>query len=696
MPSVPLSPQGVGVMANALRMLSAETVERAGSGHPGMPLGMADVMTVLYTGYLKFEATCPDWADRDRLILSAGHGSALLYALLYLNGYPGMELDELKRFRRLGSLTPGHPEYRPTSGVEATTGPLGQGLANAVGMAIAERILNARFGDELVDHRTYAVVSDGDLMEGVASEAIALAGHLRLRRLVVLWDDNRITIDGDTWLARSEDVLAHLRASQWEVRQANGHDLESISQALSGIYDCEGPLFIACRTTIGFGAASKAGSASAHGAPLGAAEMAELRKNLGWKPESFATPDYLLGRWRKNGQRGKAQRLQWEQRLQECELSCEFNRTFQGCLPQQWNASLNEYKHQVLVAGAAGANISTRRASQMSLERLTRELPELVGGSADLGRSTLAHSSASKPLRPADYQGNYIHYGVREFAMAGIMSGLALHKGIIPYGGTFLAFSDYMRGAIRLAAMMGLRVIFVLTHDSIALGEDGPTHQPVEHLASLRAIPNLRVFRPADAAETAECWELAVSRDDGPSVLVLSRQQVAVVRVASFGADQREANLCARGAYVLRGAKGRQVTLIATGSEVAIACRARELLAQINIQAAVVSMPCWEYFKQQPPDYQLEVLRPDLPRVAVEAASPLGWSDWVGENGLVIAIDGFGASAQGDELLAHFGFTPQIIADKVRAHLTRVVPDQRPGDSHNRQSKEGAIGDSSL
>jgi transketolase len=642
-------------MANAIRALAMDAVEQATCGHPGMPMGMADVATVLWSRFLKFDPTRPQWPDRDRFVLSAGHGSMLLYALLHLTGYPGMTIEELKRFRQLGSRTPGHPEYGHAPGIETTTGPLGQGLANAVGMALAERLLNARFGDALVDHFTYVIAGDGCLMEGISEEAISLAGHLRLRKLIVLWDDNSVSIDGSTALSTSEDQVARFRAAGWSATAIDGHDHAAVAMAIAVARQSERPSLIACRTIIGFGAPTKAGTAAAHGAALGAAEIAGARLRLGWPEPPFVIPEDVACWWSAVGARGGAAARAWQERLDAAApaLRDEFERRVGGALPPGFDAAIAGIRAKF---AAEPPKTATRQSSGMVLDALAPAMPELIGGSADLTGSNNTKAKSQKAVTAGDFSGSYIHYGVREHAMAAAMNGIAVHGGIIPYGGTFLVFADYCRPAIRLAALMGIRVIYVMTHDSIGLGEDGPTHQPVEQLASLRAIPNLQVFRPADAMETAECWELALRTRRGPSVLALTRQSVPPLRRG--GAE----NLSARGAYVLAEAAGaRAVTLLATGSEVAPAMAARENLAAGGVQAAVVSMPCWTLFDGQERDYRAAVLGM-APRLAIEAASPFGWERYVGTEGAVIGMTRFGASAPAEDLFRHFEFTAERIA----------------------------------
>jgi len=650
-------------MANAIRALAMDAVQRANSGHPGMPMGMADVATVLFTRFLKYDPKRPNWPDRDRFVLSAGHGSMLLYGLLYLTGYPDMTLDQLRNFRQLGSRTPGHPEYGHAPGIETTTGPLGQGLANAVGMALAERLLNARFGDDIVDHYTYALASDGCLMEGISHEAISLAGHLRLNKLIVLFDDNGISIDGPTSLTVSDDQLKRFAASGWAVQAVDGHDPEAVTGVIAAARDSDRPSLIACRTVIGFGAPIKAGSAKTHGAPLGEEEVAGARDKLGWPYPPFEIPQSILSAWRTAGARGAAVADAWERRLGACGAQdrAEFERGQRSDLPEGLGPVFAAFK-QAIIKDAP--NVATRVSSQKVLDAIAPLMPELTGGSADLTGSNNTKAKAQEPVRPGNFAGRYIYYGVREHAMAAAMNGLALHRGLIPYGGTFLVFTDYCRPAIRLSALMEQRVIYVMTHDSIGLGEDGPTHQPVEHLAALRAIPNLYVFRPADTIETAECWELALGLRNRPSVLALTRQGLPALRA------ECSENLSALGGYILAPAEARrQVTLLATGSEVAIAVAARKLLLDKGIHAAVVSMPCWELFDQQPAHYREEVLDPTSLRIGVEAAVGLGWDRWIGADGGFVGMIGFGASAPAETLYEHCEITPQAVVAAVKARL---------------------------
>lgn len=650
-------------MANAIRALSMDAVERANSGHPGMPMGMADVATVLFSEHLKFDPLHPNWPDRDRFILSAGHGSMLIYSLLYLTGYPDMTLEDIKNFRQFGAKTAGHPEFGHASGIETTTGPLGQGIANAVGMALAERLMQARFGDDLVNHKIYVIVGDGCLMEGISQEAISLAGHLKLNKLIVLWDDNKICIDGPTSLTISEDTIERFEASGWNVQAVDGHDSAAISKAITLAKTSDKPSFIACRTTIAFGAPTKAGTSSSHGSPLGKDEIAGARKNLGIEYGEFEIPEAILSAWREVGKFAQQSFADWTKRLDDVDSSSrsEFERLQSRELPKNWVAEFDKFKKSL---AETKPNEATRKSSENVLQVLTSFIPELIGGSADLTGSNNTKTKVTAPIQADDFAGRYIYYGVREHAMAAIMNGIALHGEFIPYGGTFLVFTDYCRGAIRLSALMEQRVIYVMTHDSIGLGEDGPTHQPVEHLASLRAIPNLYVFRPADATETAECWALALSLN-APSILSLSRQNLPAVR-SEYTAD----NLCAKGGYILSAAKGNAtVTIIATGSEIEIALAAQKQLAEKNVSAKVVSIPCWELFDQQPKAYREEVLGKDTIKVAIEAALGFGWERYIGTDGIFIGMKGFGASAPAKDLYKHFGITADAV---VKAVMERV------------------------
>lgn len=641
-------------MANAIRALSMDAVQAANSGHPGMPMGMADVATVLFSRFLKFDPKAPQWADRDRFVLSAGHGSMLVYSLLYLTGYESPTIEDIANFRKLGSPCAGHPENFLIDGVECTTGPLGQGLAMAVGMALAERHLNAQFGDDLVDHKTWVIAGDGCLMEGVNHEAIGLAGHLKLNRLIVLWDDNRITIDGDTDLSTSEDVPARFRSAGWNVVSCDGHDFADIEQALAAAGSSDKPTLVACRTIIGKGAPNKQGSHSVHGSPLGGDEIAAAREALGWSAPPFAVPEDILSAWRALGAKGHEARGEWEKRLSASKKGAEFSRRMAGDLPEGSEAA--EAFRAML---GESQKVATRKASEIALGVLTPLIPEMVGGSADLTGSNNTKTPATEPLTPDNYGGRYVYYGIREFGMAAAMNGMALHGGVIPYGGTFLIFSDYCRNAIRLSALQQARVVYVLTHDSIGLGEDGPTHQPIEQVMSLRMIPNLNVFRPCDIIETAECWNLALQDKSRPSVLALSRQNLPQLR-------QEGDMLSAKGAYRIKSANAdRKVVLVATGSEVQLAVQVAEALEAKGIGSDVVSMPSWEKFAEQSDEYRDDILPSDTLKVSIEAGATLGWERHVGSDGLTIGIDRFGASAPAEDLFRHFGFSAEAIVPKI-------------------------------
>jgi transketolase len=643
-------------MANAIRALAMDAVQAANSGHPGMPMGMADVATVLFSDALKFDASAPTWANRDRFVLSAGHGSMLLYAILYLTGYPGMTIEEIKNFRQLGSKTAGHPEYGHAPGIETTTGPLGQGIANAVGMAISERLLAARVGD-LIDYHTYVIAGDGCLMEGISQEAISLAGHLKLGKLIVLWDDNSISIDGATSLSVSDNEMKRFEASGWNTARVDGHDTAAVAAAIATAKgDSSKPWLIACKTIIGFGAPTKAGKASAHGEALGLEEIKGARENLDWPYQPFDIPDNILSAWRAFANRGAKIHGEWKKRVAGASAEVK---TLIGVrdISAAITAAISEAKDGF---AAETTKRATRVWSQMTIERLVPALPELIGGSADLTGSNGTKTKHHVSITPDNFAGNYIHYGVREHGMAAAMNGIALSGSFIPYGGTFLVFTDYCRPSIRLSALMGQRVIYVMTHDSIGLGEDGPTHQPVEHLSALRAMPNLNVFRPADGIETAECWELALQAKTTPSILALSRQAVPNLRTNS--AD----NLSAKGAYVLKAAEDkRDVTLLATGTEVGLAVEAAAALAKDGIHAAVVSMPSFELFRAQSQDYQHEVLG-YAPRVAVEAGVAQSWHEWLRKSDRFVGMSGFGASAPAPKLYELFGITSAHVADEAR------------------------------
>jgi len=655
-------PAPLQMMANAIRALSMDAVHKAKSGHQGMPMGMADVATVLFTKFLKYDAARPDWHDRDRFVLSAGHGSMLLYSLLHLTGVKAVTMEQIKNFRQLGSNTPGHPEYGHTPGVETTTGPLGQGLATAVGMAMAERHVAARFGGDLVDHRTWVVAGDGCLMEGVSHEAISLAGRFKLAKLTVLFDDNNTTIDGEATIAETGDQLARFRAAGWAVKAVDGHDFAKIAAAMRWATRQDRPTLIACKTRISKGAGPKEGDPHSHGYTLFDPEIAASRMAMGWSHEPFTVPDEALKPWRAAGRKGAKVRKAWEARLAASPQKAEFDRAMAGELPQGAFAALDAH---IAKAEAEKPAAATRQHSGAALAELIPAVPEMVGGSADLTGSNNTIVKGMGAFDLPDYAGRYVHYGVREFGMAAAMNGMALHGGVIPYSGTFLVFSDYSRPAIRLGALMGTRVIHVMTHDSIGVGEDGPTHQPVEHVASLRAIPNLNVFRPADAVEAAECWKLALLSTGAPSVMALSRQKVPAIRT-TVAAE----NLSARGAYQLAGAgHPAQVTIFACGSEVSVALAARDLLEADGIGARVVSTPCWELFAAQPADYQARVIGETDVRIAVDAGVRMGWDRFIGADGLFVGMEGFGASAPAEVLYKHFGITAEAVAAAVKARL---------------------------
>ncbi len=648
------SPDQTRSMANAIRALSMDAVQKANSGHPGLPMGAADVATVLFTQFLKFDANDPHWPDRDRFILSAGHGSMLMYALLHLTGYKDMTLDEIKNFRQLGAKTAGHPEFGHATGIETTTGPLGQGISNAVGFAIAERHLNAAFGDGLVNHKTYVLAGDGCLMEGISQEAITLAGHLKLRNLIVLWDDNGISIDGKLSMTDSTDQLARFAASGWNVSRCDGHNATEIAAALAAAQGSDKPVLIACKTVIGFGAPTKAGTSGSHGSPLGPDEIAGARKALGWEHEPFVIPSDLLDAWRKAGARGSAERAAWSARLAASPQKDEFSRRASGKLPANFDAVIAGYKQELAKNPPA---LATRNSSQNALDVINAAVPETIGGSADLTGSNNTKSKELKPLTAADYGGRYVYYGIREHGMAAAMNGMALHGGVIPYGGTFLVFTDYCRPAIRLSALMGQRVIYVMTHDSIGLGEDGPTHQPVEHMAAMRVIPNLAVYRPCDAVETAECWQLALKDETRPSVLALTRQKLKPARLA-----YSDENLCARGAYeVAPSGKPAEVVLFASGSEVEIALDAKAKLDAAGKPTRVVSVPSMENFERQDAAYKTKLLGTEKTRIAIEAGVRTRWDRFIGSHGTFIGMTGFGASGPAELLYKHFGITAEAV-----------------------------------
>ena len=649
-------------MSNAIAALSMDAVQAANSGHPGMPMGMADAATVLFSKFLKFNPADPNWPDRDRFILSAGHGSMLIYSLLHLTGYKAMTMEQIKNFRQLGSITAGHPEYGHVPGVETTTGPLGQGIANGVGMALAERQMNARYGDELVDHYTYVIAGDGCLMEGISQEAISMAGHLKLNRLIVMWDDNNITIDGSVDISDSTDQKKRFEASGWNVIKVDGHDARKVGNALRKAKKSDKPTLIACKTTIGKGAPTKSGTSKVHGAPLGDEEIAGTRKALGWTYGPFEVPDDVYKMWKRPGRKGRAAHKAWKARLTASNKSNDFNRAMKGELNHGWKEAMQAYKDDLV---ANPPKLATRAASGNALKVLTESLTDMVSGSADLEGSNKTKTPAtSSEIQADNYGGRYVNYGIREHIMGAAMNGMALHGGIIPYSGTFLVFADYCRPAIRLSALMGVRVIYVMTHDSIGVGEDGPTHQPVEHVASLRAIPNLYVFRPADAIETAECWELSVERTEGPSLHALTRQGLPQVRSSA------DKNMCSRGGYVLKAGEGADdIVLLASGSEVHLAVEAHKELSAQGISARVVSVPCMDLFLDQDEKYVRSVIGKDLPKIAIEAGIRQGWDGLIGRNGGFVGMDSFGASAPGTALFDHFGITTDAVVAKAKEIL---------------------------
>ncbi|RLQ88733.1 transketolase [Notoacmeibacter ruber] len=654
-------------MANTIRFLSMDAVEQANSGHPGLPMGAADIATVLFSRYLKHDPKNPNWPDRDRFVLSAGHGSMLLYSLLYLTGYEDITLDEIRSFRQLGSKTAGHPEYGHAAGIETTTGPLGQGITNAVGMALAERLMNARYGEDLVDHYTYSIAGDGCLMEGISQEAIAFAGHMKLNKLIVFWDNNGITIDGSVDLSDSTDQRARFEASGWNTLAIDGHDAEAIADAIEKAQASDKPTMIACTTEIGRGAPTKVGTNKVHGSPLGAEEINATRKALSWPHESFDIPSEILDDWRLAGLRSTKARAAWEERLQntEAELRGAFDRAIRGDLPGGLETAIADYKKKLADEKPKAA---TRKSSEMALEVINGVVPETIGGSADLTGSNNTKTSQTDPVSAENFSGRYVYYGIREHGMAAIMNGMALHGGLIPYGATFLVFTDYCRPAMRLSSLMGLRVVYVMTHDSIGLGEDGPTHQPVEHLAALRAIPNHYVFRPADACETVECWQLALESRDTPSTLALTRQGLPTVRV-----DFEDENMCRYGAYEVETASAEPVvTIFATGSEVSLALKAREALEAKGQPTRVVSVPCFELFEKQSDAYKSAIRGNSKVRIGVEAAIRQGWDLFLDRDDPFIGMNGFGASGPIDDLFEHFGITVDAIVSAAEKRLAAL------------------------
>ena len=651
-------------MADAIRFLAMDGVQAANSGHPGMPMGMADAAVALFADHIHVDPTCPTWPDRDRFILSAGHGSMLHYALNHLLGYKDMDAGQLKQFRQLGARTAGHPEYGHADGIETTTGPLGQGITTAVGMALAERRLASQFGRALVDHFTYVIAGDGCLMEGISHEAIDMAGHLKLGRLIVLWDDNDISIDGNTDIATSTNQLARFKAAGWQVTRVDGHDSDAVSAAIDVAKKSRKPSLIACKTVIGFGAPTLAGSHKTHGAPLGDDEIQATRTALGWDHPPFEIPSDIRSLWREIATRGLDMRTHWQARLDSSVKKSRFERAMSGELPKALATRMRRYKKQLK---AELPKVASRQASQMALEVINAAVPTMVGGSADLTGSNLTKTSQMRSITPGNYRGNYVHYGIREHAMGAVMNGMALHGGMIPYGGTFLVFSDFMRGSMRLSALMKQRVIYVLTHDSIGLGEDGPTHQPIEHLAMLRATPNMNVYRPCDAVETAEAWEIALESSETPSVMALSRQGLPTVRT-----ERTNENLTQKGGYILRNIRGaRDITVMATGSEVAIALDAADVLKDQGYNVAVVSMPCWELFDQQSDQYRQSVLG-SAPRIAVEALIGFGWDRYLRTQDVFIGMHDFGASGPAPELYQHFGITKERICETAHRLIERA------------------------
>ena len=649
-------------LANAIRSLSMDAVEKANSGHPGLPMGCADIATVLFTKVMKFDPADSHWADRDRFILSAGHGSMLLYSSLYLLGYPDMSIEDIKNFRQLGSKTAGHPEFGHAQGIETTTGPLGQGLANSVGFAVAEAKLAAEFGSDIVDHYTWVLAGDGCLMEGISQEAISLAGHLKLNKLVVIWDNNNITIDGKVSNADSTDQIARFKAVGWNTIEIDGHDQDAIEKALNDAKkSTDKPTLIAAKTTIGFGAPKKAGTEKVHGAPLGAEELAGAKAALGIDYPAFEIPAHILNAWRAAATRSQNVRGEWEARLAKSDKKAEFTRRMSGKLPADFAAVMAAYKEKLV---ADKPKVATRKSSQMALEVINNNVPETLAGSADLTHSNLTNTPETLPFQADNRLGRYMMYGIREHEMGAAMNGVALHGGLIPYGGTFMVFTDYARPAIRLSALMEQRVIYVMTHDSIGLGEDGPTHQPVEHLSALRAIPNLLVLRPADAVESAECWEIAMTSEKSPSILALSRQNLPAVRL-----ENSTENKSAKGAYTLVGPADADAIIFATGSEVAIAVEAQRALTEQGVKARVVSVPSMELFAKQSDAYKAEVLGTAKARVAVEAGIEMSWNKLLGDKGRFVGMHSFGASGPIDALYAHFGITSKAVVEAVTAQL---------------------------
>jgi transketolase len=650
-------------MANAIRFLAVDAVQKANSGHPGMPMGAADFATVLYSKFLKIDPKVPDWQDRDRLVLSAGHGSMLLYAIHYLIGFKDMTVEQLKKFRQLNSITPGHPEYGHTLGIETTTGPLGQGISTAVGMALAERILNARFGDEIVNHNTYVIASDGDLMEGISHEAIGLAGHLGLSKLIVLYDSNDISIDGPLNLSDSTDQLKRFEASGWSTREVDGHNHQDIENVINEELKTDSPSLIACKTIIGFGSPSKAGTSSAHGAPLGQEDIEKMKEKLNWKSEPFEVPTNIKDAWRLVGLKNTCKRKDWEEKVSNLDdkKKIKFLHAINGDISENLDKEIDELKKKFSLENP---KLATRQSSQQVLEIINPIIEEMIGGSADLTPSNNTKTKTLNPISKNNFKGRFIHYGIREHAMAAAMNGMALHKGLIPYSGTFLIFSDYCRPSIRLAALMSIKVIHVMTHDSIGVGEDGPTHQPIEQIPSLRTIPNLNVFRPGDATEVAECWSIAI-KSKNPSVIALSRQGCE-----HFRTTFEKSNKSALGGYEIESDSTKpKVCIIASGSEVSIARNVKKQLAKEGISCRVVSMPCFELFDQQPEEYKKSLLETDGIRIGIEASIGVGWDKYLGDNGFFVGMKGFGASAPATDLYTHFGINEESVLKIIKKNI---------------------------
>ena len=649
------------LMANAIRFLAMDAVQEANSGHPGMPMGMADVATVLFKNFININPDKPDWPDRDRFVLSAGHGSMLLYALHYLLGYKDMPIENIKNFRQINFNTAGHPEFGHAMGIETTTGPLGQGLATSVGMALSEKLLSKKFGADLVNHFTYVIAGDGCLQEGISHEAIEFSGHLKLSKLIVLWDDNQISIDGSTNLSNSANQISRFKAAGWHTQSIDGHNYLEIETAIANAKKSKKPSLIACKTKIGFGAPNLAGTSKTHGAPLGSEEIIATRKALGWQHKPFEIPKEILSDWKQTTERAKILSDNWEKNLQQNPKKNRFLSYIDGFIPESYERKINTFVKQMK---KEMPKLATRQASQKTLEVINKSIPFTLGGSADLTGSNLTKTNGMKSISSRNFSGNYIHYGIREHAMGSIMNGVALHKGFIPYGGTFLVFSDYMRASIRLSALMSLRVVYVLTHDSIGLGEDGPTHQPIEHLAILRSTPNLNLIRPADIVETAEAWDIAL-KTNGPTVLALSRQGLK-----AFRSEKSSENKVSKGGYVLHeNSKKRDLTIIATGSEIEIAMEASSFLSNDGINAAVVSLPCWELFDKQDDNYKSNVLG-ECPRIAIEAGTEMGWNKYIGEKGIFIGMNSFGASGPASELYKHFGITSDAVVNAAKKQLS--------------------------